>query len=207
MNKTAKTLAARACFLSAATLACVLCAGANAQPLSGEALVDELRSGGYVLVMRHANASREAPGPRQTSPGNTDGERELTDEGIAMITGMRHAFRELDIPVGVVLSSPTFRTRQHVRHFGFGELEVVDELGTDTMRDDAARSAWLRGRAGEGPRAGTNTIIVTHAPNIIGAFEVAEIADGETLIVRPGNGAPEVVARLPIEEWARLAVT
>lgn len=216
MQKKARALEPGVLFLTIAALTGFVTAPAHAQELSGEALVEALRGGGYVLVMRHASASvpeRRGPGfggPPGGAPGGggagaAEREPELDDHGIGGVTGMRHAFRELEIPVGDVLTSPTLRARQHVRHFGFGDEHVVAELGTDDMQPSSARSAWLAAKAAESPRPGTNTVIVTHAPNIRGALDVAEIDEGEALVVQPGATAV-IVARVPIEEWAKLAV-
>jgi hypothetical protein len=72
---------------------------------------------------------------------------------------------------------------------------------------DVARLSWLRHAVTIAPRAGTNTLIVTHTPNILAAFgkEAANIAAGETLMFRPhGNGMPILVARIKIGEWPGL---
>jgi hypothetical protein len=71
-------------------------------------------------------------------------------------------------------------------------------------------SAWLRAQAAVLPGAGTNTIIVTHTPNMIGAFgqQAASVASGESLVFHPdGNGNTSLVARVKIEEWKALAGT
>ena len=55
--------------------------------------------------------------------------------------------------------------------------------------------------------AGTNTILVTHFPNISRAFpqSSAGLEDGEALIFAPnGKGGAVVVARIKIEEWSHL---
>lgn len=182
----------------------------QAQELAGEALVSALQEGGYVLVMRHASASPDEPEPRGRAPGNINGERQLDDEGLTMVTGMRFAFRELGIPIGDALSSPAFRAVQTVRHFGFGHMRIVAELGNEDMHSEvnSERAEWLRTAAAQMPVDGTNTLIVTHAPNIVAAFgdAAAAIAAGETLIVRPDGDRGTVVGRVPIEGWPALAL-
>ena len=51
---------------------------------------------------------------------------------------------------------------------------------------------------------GTNTIIVTHLPNITGAFPqlASDLADGEALIFGPdAKGKAILVTRVKIDEW------
>jgi hypothetical protein len=55
--------------------------------------------------------------------------------------------------------------------------------------------------------SGKNTIIVTHFPNINEVYpqEAKGLADGEALTLRPdGRGGVTVVARVKVDEWARL---
>jgi hypothetical protein len=59
------------------------------------------------------------------------------------------------------------------------------------------------------PPGGTDTLIVTHTPNIVGAFgpAAANIKAAEMIVFRPaGRGAPaEVVGRITVGRWQRLA--
>jgi hypothetical protein len=68
-----------------------------------------------------------------------------------------------------------------------------------------AQAVWLR-KAVTQFKAGTNTILVTHFPNIRGAFpQLTDVADGEALVYGPdGKGGATLVARVKIEEWPRL---
>jgi len=69
-------------------------------------------------------------------------------------------------------------------------------------------AAWLRDKVFEAPPGGTNTVIVTHMPNIVAAFGQAAsaIVDGETMVFRPdGRGGAELVARVKVEDWPVLA--
>ena len=52
------------------------------------------------------------------------------------------------------------------------------------------------------PPAGTNTILVTHLPNVRDALGV-QINFGDAAIVKPdGHGGAAVVARVQSKEWA-----
>jgi phosphohistidine phosphatase SixA len=177
-------------------------AAAQAQSLSGEALVEALRAGGHVIVMRHAQSPRGAPDAASASPGNSTLERQLDETGRQTAAAMGEALRALRIPIGDVLSSPTFRALETARLAEFGNPQPVSEL--DAGNGD--RAAWLRTRAAEAPRSETNTILVTHAPNVSGAFgeDGDGMVDGEALVIRPGAGGAAVVARIRIDQWPAL---
>ena len=190
--------------LASAASLWVAAGAAHAQDLDGPALA-ALREGGHVLVMRHAQSPRQPPAADAASPGNAGLERELDETGRATAAAMGEAVRELEIPIGEVLSSPTFRALQTVRSAELGEPRAVPEL--DAGGNDE-RAAWLRATAAEPPADGRNTLIVTHAPNISRAFgeAAAAMADGEALVVRPdGGGRATVLGRIRIEEWPALA--
>jgi hypothetical protein len=77
------------------------------QTLSGSTLVADLRQGGYVIVIRHASSPREVPDQQTADSDNTKGERQLDAAGRTSSAAMGKAMRELKIPIGEVLSSPT----------------------------------------------------------------------------------------------------
>ncbi|HEV3332927.1 MAG TPA: histidine phosphatase family protein [Bryobacteraceae bacterium] len=180
-----------------------------AQTLSGEALVKSLRQGGYVILMRHASSPREEPDKKTANPDNLTFERQLDETGRITAAAMGKALRDLKIPIGDVLSSPTYRALETVRLAQFGKPQTYPELGDGGQNMRAAtesQSEWLQKRVTQFP-AGANTIIVTHFPNISRAFPqlAAGLADGEALIFGPdGKGAATLVARVKIEEWPKL---
>jgi phosphohistidine phosphatase SixA len=184
----------------------------HAESLAGPALVAALRQGGYVIVMRHPSSPFQAPDKSTADPENTRLERQLDDKGRATARAMGEALRNLHIPVGAVLSSPTYRALEAVRLAALGQPKTYPELdeGAQGMQAnaDVKRSEWLRQKAAERPRAGTNTIIVTHTPNLAGAFgdRAKQVAAGEALVFHPnGKGDADLVARIKIEEWPQLA--
>jgi phosphohistidine phosphatase SixA len=178
------------------------------QALSGDALVTALRAGGHVLVMRHASSPRQVPDDKTANPDNVTRERQLDAAGRAGSEAMGKALRDLRIPVGEVLSSPTYRALETVRYAQLRNPVSVPELGDggQSMKQvTGAQGAWLRERAQRLPD-GTNTIVVTHQPNIASAFpDWDPVADGEVVIVgRDGHGRPAAIGRVKIEEWPLL---
>lgn len=182
---------------------------AQAETLSGPALVQSLRQGGYVLLMRHASSPHDVPDKATANPDNVKPERQLDQTGRDTAMAMGDAMKKLGVPVGDVLSSPTYRALETVKLAGFGTAKTFEELGDGGTSMSAQAVAdwasWLKMRVSNKPRVGTNSIIVTHSPNIAAAFpaEAKGLSDGETLVFLPGDAAPILVARVKIEEWPR----
>ena len=179
------------------------------ETLTGEALVKALRQGGYVIVMRHASSPREAPDAKSANPDNINRERQLDEQGRATAVAMGTALRELKIPIGEILSSPTYRALETLRLAELVKPTPVIELGDGgrgMQTSTEAQVAWLRNRVTQFP-ARANTLIVTHFPNMSGAFPqlTKDLMDGEALVFGPdGKGGAALVARVKIEEWPRL---
>jgi len=167
-----------------------------------------LRSGGYVIVMRHASSPRETPDKQTANPDNVKLERQLDAAGRAGATAMGQALADLKVPVGEVLTSPTYRAMETVRLAKLPNPQPRDELGDGGQSMQGAsdtQAAWLRSAVSKVPK-GANTIIVTHMPNIARAFpEWGAVADGESVVLQPdGKGGATVVGRITIDEWRRL---
>jgi phosphohistidine phosphatase SixA len=176
----------------------------SAQQLQGDALLKALRQGGYVIVMRHASSPREVPDKQTANADNVKPERQLDQEGRATATAMGKALRDLKIPIGAVFTSPTYRALETIRYAQLDNPQPVPELGENGQSmqgGTAAQAAWLKKKVTELPK-GTNTLLVTHSPNISLAFPdaSANLAEGEALVFGPTG----VVARIKIEEWPRM---
>ena len=180
--------------------------GVAAQGLSGSELVNALRRGGYVIVMRHASSPREVPDARTAQPDNTTRERQLDEAGRAASRAMGEALQRLAIPITEVFTSPTYRARETVRLLGFTTPTLVDELGDggQSMRGaSSVQAQWLQ-RIVNTITAG-NWLVVTHQPNITAAFpQLSNVADGESAVFRREAGSASVVARVRIDDWPRL---
>lgn len=200
-------------FAAAFLLVSLLAAGvAHAQTLSGAVLTEALRQGGYVLVMRHASSPNTIPSKAEAAPGNFTPERQLDAKGQAAARSMGEAFKTLRLPIGAVLSSPTYRAIETTRYAQLGIPLPVQELGEGAQgmagNAEEERRAWLNKKVKELPPMGKDMLLVTHAPNITGAFgaPAAGIAEGEMMVFHPdGKGAAPLVARIRIDEWPALA--
>ena len=183
--------------------------GASAQQLQGKSLVSALQRGGYVILMRHANAPRELPSAQTADPENVHLERQLDETGRTSAVAFGKALRDLKISIGQVLSSPTYRAFETARYAQLPTPRAIPELGDNGQSmqlTKESQAAWLQKHVTEFP-SGSNTIIITHQPNIAGAFPQwsDSLSEGEALILGPdGKGGAILIARVKIEEWPKL---
>ena len=69
------------------------------------------------------------------------------------------------------------------------------------------RAEAFRKMLGVAPKAGTDTVIITHKPNIVDALgkDWFDVKEGEASIFRPENGSYHLIVRVQMDEWPRLA--
>jgi phosphohistidine phosphatase SixA len=172
----------------------------------GKQLTAALAGGGYVILMRHASSPGTPPTPDQAAPGNVNHERQLDERGRASARAMGEALRHLRIRIDKALSSTAYRALETARLAQFPDPHTYEDLAEDGRNPE--RAASLRAQVALTPDAGTNTVIITHYPNIADAFaaDAKDLAEGEALIYRPdGHGKTALVARVKIEDWPKLA--
>lgn len=197
------------CRMLATTLAVLLAASPlAAQTIPRNELAATLRAGGLVIVMRHANSPRQAPDATSADPENAGLERQLDEAGRRDAAAMGAALQRLGILVNEVLSSPTYRALQTARLLDVGQAHAVDELSNEGMAATSeARATWLREQVARDTKAGGNRLLVTHGPNLSGAFPeyTAGMAEGEALVFDPrGRDGPVMIQRIRIGEWPDL---
>ena len=84
-------------------------------------------------------------------------------------------------------------------------LDITEGGQVVSPNENTRRMQALRALLATPPDPGTNTLIVTHKPNIRDAFgkDWFEIKEGEASIFRPGeSGAFALVGRVQIGQWA-----
>jgi hypothetical protein len=82
----------------------------------------------------------------------------------------------------------------------------LGDIGQAMASASQAEVAYLRGLVRKSPAAG-NTVVITHSPNIVGAFpEAGTVGEGEALIFLPdGRGNTRLIARVTADEWPSLS--
>jgi phosphohistidine phosphatase SixA len=169
-------------------------------PLSDDSLAAELRRGGLVLACRHAKTDRNRQDAAPLDLTDRTRQRNLSDAGEAQARELGDAIRALEVPLGAVLTSPLFRTRESAQ-LAFGRAADQDELRIDSKAD-------LRTLLSAAPEPGTNRVLMTHNGRLMGAlrvFKSSEIAEGDCAIVRPTTQhAFTILARLAPADWRRL---
>ena len=173
-------------------------------------LLSELQAGGLIIYFRHSLTVRA--GQPDNDLSNCSNQRNLTEAGRSLAQDIGAAFRELQIPVGPVLSSPYCRCKDTAA-LAFGRVEVATYLETNGDPRDADEQRRLDELARvlrEHPRAGSNTILVAHGNNLQGLallhrYPELGIEEGAAVVFRARPGHPaEVLARLGPHEWRSL---
>jgi len=180
----------------------------NLPLLTANQLASALRWGGYVLIMRHPASPRAHPDASLAHPSNLKLERQLDTQACDSARAMGAAFSTLQLKVSRLLCSRAFRAREAIQVAGFGEPTLVPELDEvpSSSLGGVAPNEWLRAQSGRTPLPGTNSLLVTHLPPIIDAFENIWPALGETLVFLPADTiVGTLVARIPITDWPHLA--
>lgn len=199
----------------ALTLFALQAAAVSAQPLTGEALVEALRGGGYNIYFRHAPTDwqqqdrlTEAGGWTSCDPGMM---RQLSDEGRAIARRIGEAIRQLRIPVGKVLSSEYCRSAETARLLDVGPVsttrDIMNMRAADYVGGRGAVIRRARKILAARPPAGTNAVIVGHGNLMRAATDVyaGEAGSGIYAPGAEGGKSFKLVARLSPDEWARLA--
>jgi|KBSSwiStaDraftv2_1062776.scaffolds.fasta_scaffold80814_3 broad specificity phosphatase PhoE len=167
-----------------------------AKELKGAALLDALHAGGYVLYMRHGRQG----GPQDEIPCSR---ANLIAEGVEQAKKVGEALHALKIPVGAVRASRFCRAIETARLLGFGEPQVTGDL--DFAIGDSPLHAARRKRLAEAPPAGMNVLVVSHGHAGPNDADKVQLELAEIIVYRPdGHGAAEPVARIRLEDWARL---
>ncbi len=178
------------------------------QPPAPADLLDALRLGGHVIVLRHGATTLDVAKDGMSNSGKVQIERQLSDAGRAQAIAIGKGLRKLGIHVGDVMTSPLQRAVETASLLAVGEVKVAPDLaeaGTAISRTENDRRAdILRKLVGyhSGP---DNLVIVTHRPNLIEAFgaSLADMREGEAAVFEPdltGDGY-RVVARFQASDW------
>jgi hypothetical protein len=189
-------------------------AGAQAPAtLSGPALVEALRTGGYNIYFRHAatdwGQQDQVARPGDWTSCDPQRMRQLAPAGRVAAAGIGRAIRRLAIPVTGVLASQYCRTRETARLMDLGPvtptLEIMNMRAAPLVGGREAVVARARRVLATPPPDGGNRVFVAHG-NLLRAVSGAYTTEAGAAVFRPfGNGRLELVAELTPDDWTRLA--
>ena len=192
-------------------LSALLAAAGPAVAADDKDIAQALRGGGLVIVLRHGATF---PDQADTDPLNFDNisaQRNLNDQGKALAKAFGESLRQAGVPVGKVYTSKYNRAYETAVLAGFKDIEKTTDLTEGGLivspNENGRRAEAFRKMLATPPKAHTNTILITHQPNIVAALgkDWFDVKEGEASIFRPADGSYKLIARVQMDEWPRIA--
>ena len=208
MSTISKSITALAAFAGLFTMLMTAAPPARADDRD---IAQALHAGGLVLVVRHGATF---PDQADTDPLNFDNitaQRNLNDKGKALAKAFGDALRQAGVPIGKVYTSKYNRAFETAAIAGFPDIEKTADLTEGGLivspNENNRRAEAFRKMLAVVPKDHTNTILITHQPNIVAALgkDWFDVKEGETSIFRPADGTYKLMARVQMDEWPRIA--
>ena len=197
--------------LLASFVALVPCALAQ----TPQSVAAALKDGGHVIVFRHGATNRDMADTDPLNvddPNNVSKQRQLSERGRQVARDIAGAFKTLQIPIGSVYTSKFFRAIETGRLISGKDVATTADVSEGgqvvTPIENDRRAEAMRKLAATMPAKGTNTLVVTHKPNIMDAFgkDWFDVREGEASIFKPdASGKFVLVGRVQAAQWAELA--
>jgi phosphohistidine phosphatase SixA len=177
-------------------LLCVALAATCGPARADEALWSQLRAGGLVVFIRHAETDPGAGDPPGFRLDDCKTQRNLSAAGREQARRLGEALRRERVPIGQVLASEWCRCRDTAT-LAFGRYETWPALNNlfGRAQNEPAQKQALLERAGAYSGRG-NLVLVTHGATIAPVAGV-DPAQGELVLMKPVvSGKLELVGRL-----------
>lgn len=177
--------------------------------IATKANLQEIRSGGYVLYLRHGLTDTSHPDRApQVDLNDCSTQRPLTEDGRKLMVRIGDYIRKAGIPISEVRASPMCRARQSAQA-AFGDKFVVDNLlmysGNMTDQEKAPVVAHTLALLTQPVAAGTNRLILAHSPNLMDTVGYYPRPEGTMVILKPlPGGKVEYIATIMPQHWPDL---
>jgi broad specificity phosphatase PhoE len=195
-----------------AVMLSIVAGSPQAQSTDAKLVAAELNKGGHVIVMRHGATNRDQADTDPLHPDNVGKQRRLSDKGREQAEQVGDAFKKLGIPLGTVYTSKFDRAIETGRLIGGGAVistfDVTEGGLVVTPIENDRRAEALKKMIATAPPTGTNTLIVTHKPNILDALgkDWFDVKEGEASIFRvDASGNRQLIGRVQATDWIRAA--
>ena len=180
-------------------------------PVAADDTEQALRAGGLVIVVRHGATLADQADTDPLNFENIAAQRNLNDKGKTLAKAFGDALRQGGIPVGEVYTSKYNRAYETAVIAGLKNIEKTADLTEGGLvvspNENNRRIEAFHRMLGTAPKPGTNTILITHKPNIVDALgkDWFDVKEGEASLFRPENGSYKLLARVQMDEWPRIA--
>ena len=208
MSLISKSAAALVAFLGLFT---AVGAAVPATQMSDKDIAQALRAGGLVLVVRHGATFADQADTDPFNFDNIPAQRNLNDKGKALAKAFGDALRQAGVPIGRVYTSKYNRAYETAVIAGLTQIEKTADLTEGGLilspNENNRRAEAFRKMLAVAPKDHANTVIITHQPNIVAALgkDWFDVKEGETSIFFPTDGGYKLLARVQMDEWARIA--
>ena len=179
---------------------------------NSSAIFTALKQGGYVVVFRHGATNRNQADTDPLNPSNIGKQRLLSSQGKKQAQQIGTAWKKLGIPLEKVYTSKFQRAIETGQLISgrsvISSIDITEGGLVVTPIENERRAKSLLKMASTPPAISTNTLIVTHKPNIIDAFgkDWFEVKEGEASVFKPdGSGQLRLIARIKAPEWIAAA--
>ena len=192
-------------------LAAILSAPVPTSAADDKEIANALRAGGLIIVLRHGSTFRDQADTDPLHYDNIAAQRNLNDPGKATARAFGEAFRQIGVPVGEVYTSQFNRAYETAVLAEFKNIvksvDITEGGLVVSPNENDRRTAAFRKLLAVAPKSGTDTIIITHKPNIIDALgkDWFDVKEGEASIFKPEGDSYKLVARVQMDEWPRIA--
>ncbi|WP_228025224.1 histidine phosphatase family protein [cf. Phormidesmis sp. LEGE 11477] len=181
-----------------------------ADQLEGEALLDDLQDGGYVIYFRHAQTERDFADQVTADVNNFSTQRVLSEIGIQQSLVIGEGFERSQIPYDDVITSDYGRAVKTAA-IAFGEYQKDSDLNFLPFEDYTdAQIEEMRVNVTPFltmvPEVATNTIVVGHDDLFEAGTGIYPDPQGIAYLLKPdGSGSFDIIANLLPEEWIELS--
>jgi phosphohistidine phosphatase SixA len=177
-------------------------------------LLPALKQGGYVIVLRHGATDDSQKDIYPFKFDDMKAQRQLSDKGRDTARQIGTAIKKLGVPIGDVYTSKLNRAIETGKLMAGKDVTGVDALTDSGAGSASAMASPTGGNAKAGvamrelvnaaPRAGTNTLLVTHKTNFTDLFgkEAADVQEAEAFVYKAAASGPATfVARIKAADW------
>jgi len=166
-------------------------------------LVEMLRRGNYVLLVRHASTDWGQRDADVMNYADRNAQRNLSAIGRAQADSIGKAVKALGLKIGKVLASPMYRCRD-TAEIAFGRADTTIHLFVKSKASRDVRVKWLSTPLTDG----NLLVLVTHQDPYIPLFRFDrdQLKEADALLIQPyGSDQWKILAQLTPADWTRLA--